>query len=774
MIPRIAAFVYLIAAAAQAATPHLAYIDPAGLQRGVDNDITISGDRIDDARGLLFYASGIQVLSVQPGPGGHVHARLHVAADCPLGEHDFRVWTASGISELLPLYVTPYPNITSSDSNHTIAEAQPVPLNCSVNGIVHDEEIHYFSIQAKKGERITAEVEGMRLGRDFFDPWAAILDATGHQLAVNDDNSLLVQDPLVSIVAPTDGTYLVAIRESTWAGNEHSFFRLHIGSFPQPLAVYPPGGPAGQAIPVTYFGDVKGPIKSTVSLPTDTSVPFAATASDASLLAPTPLLMRVSPFPNVLSQEPDHDIAHATPMGQPAPVPPIAFNGIITDESEKDYFRFHATKGAVLDVTVYARQLRSPLDSYIQIFDPKGRHIATNDDAEGPDSYLRLNVPEDGDYCVSIKDHLGRGGPTFVYRIEVVPVTPSVSFTVPIVVKDTQERQTVVVPRGNRFAIMLRTKREGVDDDFRLVLPSLPPGVTLQSGSLAGDLIPVVFQAAPDAAVSATLSRVIAQPADPKKQVASDYTQTVEFDYAEPNQYPYFKTNIHGIAISVAEEAPFRLELVPPPFPVLQDGPASLTVTAVRKPGFTGPINVSMLYNPPGIGSESVVTIPEKQNSVDLPINASPDAKAKTWQVAVIGTADAGHGPVWTSSALVPLTIAKPFIVGHLGRASAVQGQPATITCQLDQNIHFDGKAHIRLLGLPTKATAPDLDVTAADKQAVFNIATDPTTPSGQHRDLFCEVTIEKNGVKLVAHTAGGGVLRIDKVTAPKKELAAK
>jgi hypothetical protein len=204
----------------------------------------------------------------------------------------------------------------------------------------------------------------------------------------------------------------------------------------------------------------------------------------------------------------------------------------------------------------------------------------------------------------------------------------------------------------------------------------------------------------------------------------------------------------------------------------VQDGSASVRVTAIRKAGFTGPINVSMLYNPPGLNSQGVVTIPEKQDSVDLPLNANGDAKAKTWQIAVIASADAGQGTVWTSSALVPITVCKPFISGHIDRASTDQGQPVTITCELTQNAPFDGKAHVRLMGLPPKTTAADVDVTAADKQAAFSVTTDPASPAGQHRDLFCEVTIEKNGAKMVANTAFGGVLRIDKPE-PKKEVAA-
>jgi hypothetical protein len=753
---------------ALAASPQLSAFNPAGIQRGADTDVTISGQRLQDARGLLVYTPGIQVLSMQPLDPGHLRARLRVLPDSPLGEHEVRVWTATGITEMLPLYVGPFPNVACSGSNHIVAHAQPVPLNCTVNGVIQNEEIDYYSVQAKKGDRITAEVEGMRLGRDMFDPWAAILDASGRQLAADDDNTLLLQDPLVSIIAPADGKYLVSVRESTWGGSSTSLYRLHIGNFPQPYVVYPSGGPVGKALPVTFLGDVKGPMAATIQLPPVPGLLFPATVSDNGLVNPAVLPMRVSPFPNVLAQSPDNDAAHATP----GPPPPVAFNGIITRPRESDFFRFHATRGQALDITVYARQLRSPLDSVLDVWNAKGGHLASNDDSIGLDSYLRFNVPADGDYCVSVRDQLFRGGPNFVYRVEAVPVVPDISFTMPEIVKNSQERQTIVVPRGNRYATMLRMKRDSFDGPFQLNLPSLPPGVTLQTGSAAGDMIPVIFLAQPDAPVSATLTDVLARPADATQHPESGYAQTVELIHGPPNDYPYLVTNISRLALSVAEEAPFQIDLVPPVVPILEDGQGSLRVTAIRKPGFTGAINVSMLYNPPGVSSQAVVTIPAGQTSVDLPINASGDAKTKTWQIAVIGSADAGQGSVWTSSMLAPLTVSKPFFYGQIDRSNAVQGDPVAITCHLNQNLPFDGPATLRLMGLPTKVMAPDVIVTSSDTQALFNVTTDPTTPAGQHKDLFCQITVEKSGVKMVANTAFGGVLRID--PAAKKEVAAK
>jgi len=729
--------------------------------------VTITGDHLEDAQGLLIYTPGIQVLSMTAVDAGKAKAWLRVAANSPLGEHEVRLWTASGVSELMPLYVGQFPNVACSGSNHTVARAQPVPLNCTVNGVIHDEEIDYYSVQARRGDRVTAEVEGMRLGRDMFDPWAAILDASGRQLAANDDNALLLQDPLVSIIAPADGVYVVSLRESTWGGSPQSYYRLHIGAYPQPVAVYPPGGQVGQSLPVTFLGDLNGPIATRVQLPPFVEDPYSVSVSNHGLFAPFPLPMRVSPFPNVLQQDPNYDLAHATAGA----APPVAFNGIVHNAHEADYYRFHASKGAALDITVYARQLRSPIDTVIDLWDAKGKHIASNDDTNGPDSYLRFNVPADGDYVVSLRDQLYRGGPDFVYRIEVTPVAPDVSFTMPEIVRNSQERQTIVVPRGNRYATMLRVKRESFDGDFRLNLPGLPAGVTLISGTMAGETIPVIFQAMPDAAVSATLTDVLAQPADPSQHIGSGYAQTVELVHGAPNDFAYLKANISRLAVAVAEEAPFRIDLVPPVVPILQNGQSSLKVTATRKPGFTGPINVSMLYNPPGVSSQSVVTIPANQDSVDLPINASNDARAKTWEVAAIASGDAGQGAVWVSSDFVPLQVSAPFIAGHLDRANTVQGDPVTITCHLDQNIAFDGTATVRLMGLPAKVTAPDVLVTSGDTQAVFNVTTDPTSPPGQHKDLFCQVTVQKAGVQMVANTANGGVLRID--PAPKKEVAA-
>ena len=51
--------------------------------------------------------------------------------------------------------------------------ASRLPLNVTVSGVVQTEDVDYFAVELKKGERLTVEVEGLRLGiRPFFDPYA--------------------------------------------------------------------------------------------------------------------------------------------------------------------------------------------------------------------------------------------------------------------------------------------------------------------------------------------------------------------------------------------------------------------------------------------------------------------------------------------------------------------------------------------------------------------------------------------------------------------------
>src|SRR5262249_14359301 len=141
--------------------------------------------------------------------------------------------------------------------------------NTTVNGRLMDAaDVDMYKIEVKRGQRISAEVEAARLGveRGLPDLSLAIYDADGKKLAAADDSALFVQDPVLSILAPKGGAYFVEVRHGMFTG-AGDVYRLHIGTFTRPTAIYPAGGQAGSELKVKILGDPRGVWDQTVKLP---------------------------------------------------------------------------------------------------------------------------------------------------------------------------------------------------------------------------------------------------------------------------------------------------------------------------------------------------------------------------------------------------------------------------------------------------------------------------------------------------------------------------
>ncbi len=603
---------------AKAASPDLGIVLPRSAQRGGEADLVLHGQRLADAQELLFYDPSITVTSLSAANPGELKAHVKIAADAQLGEHQLRVRTATGISDLRTFYVVPFPIVESKKPNNNFHSPQPIELNVTVAGTIENEEVDYFVVQAKKGQRITAEVQGMRLGGGPFDSYVAILDTSRFELASSDDTALALQDPIASMIAPADGPYVIQIRETSYGGNGDCRYLLHVGTFPRPMGVYPLGGKVGDDLPLQFIGDVAGPIAQTVHLPDVPAARINLFALQDGLSAPSPNFVRASPFPNVLEVEPNNDPKTATVAKMPLP---LAFNGVISAPGDIDYFRFTAKKDQAIEVRVIARQLRSPLDSVLTIYNADGGGMASNDDAGGPDSYLRFNPPADGDYLLSVTDQLHQGGIDYTYRVELTPVAPQLFVTIPSVQQNSQERQAIAVPRGNRFATLLRAKREDFGGEIAIASGDLPAGVTLSSDNIPanGDTIPVLFEAAPDAPSGGKLSTLNAHCIDPNQHVDGHFQQDVDLIIG-PNNTPFYTSHTDKLVVAVTNPVPFKLHIEQPKVPLVQNGQMNLKVVAERNPDFHGPIALHMLFNPPGVSSSPQVDMPGDKNEVLYPL----------------------------------------------------------------------------------------------------------------------------------------------------------
>lgn len=753
-----------------AVAPSLGGVSPRGVQRGVETEVVFSGARLADAKELFIYSPGIQVTRLQAVNDNQVKATLKVAPDCPLGEKTVRVRTATGISEMRTLWVGALPLAAEKEPNSDFANPQKIQLNSTVAGVVDNEDVDYFAVDLKKGQRLAVEVEAMRLGSSFFDPYVAILDSKRFELAVSDDNPALGQDGMASIVAPADGAYIVQVRETSYGGNGGCAYRLHVGTFPRPTAVVPAGARPGEELDVTFIGDATGPFIRRVKVPASAGADFRLHAEDAGGVSPSGLAFRVINLVNAVEKEPNDTPQAATPA-----IGAQAFNGVIGKAGDVDCFKFAGKKGQVFNVHCYARRIGSPLDPVMTLAVAGAGPFAANDDAIGPDSYFRITLPDDKEYVLTISDHLKKGGENYHYRVEMTPVEPKSTLSIPKVALYSQERQPWVVPRGNRMASLVSVGRADWGGEAVLSAKNLPPGVTVQSENMAPNLdtIPMVFEASPQAAVGGTLAELAARPADPKVPAfPSAFSQMAELIVNAPGQSVYWKTDVPSLACAVADEVPFKISVVQPKAPIVQNGSMLLKVVAERKAGYTAPITVYPLFNPPGINTQGSATIPEKGTETTLVVNAAGNAQVRKWKTAIIASAPVGGGPAWVSSQLFDLDVAAPFFSFAMERAAVEQGKETEIPCKITMATPIPANAKVKLMGLPTKVTAPDLDLAKDTKELVFKLKVDAASPAGQHRNIFCQAVLPVNGEPVV-HNVGSTELRIDKPLPAKVAVAA-
>ncbi|MCH2130687.1 MAG: PPC domain-containing protein [Pirellulaceae bacterium] len=750
-----------------AASPRLSIITPRGVQRGHDHELTFHGSRLSTAQEILFYQDGFVVKQMESDGNDRVKVTVGVGQNVLPGEYVAQVRTADGISDFRTFFVGLLPAVNEVEPNSDFDQPQSVELNMTVAGIVENEDVDYYAFELKEGQRLAVEIEALRLGGPLFDPYVAILDDRRFELSAADDTPLVGQDAIAAIVAPRDGVYVVQVRDSAYGGGGGFRYRLHAGTFPRPTAVYPAGGPVGKEIEVRFVGDPTGDLIQRVTLPAEVSREYAMFASDDQGMAPSANPFRLTTQENVLEQEPNHEIGHATVADTQH-----ALNGVIGEPGDVDCFRFAATKGQVFDVECFARRLRTPLDVVMAILKADGGGLASNDDGRGLDSHIRFTVPEDGEYIVRVHDQLSRGAVDYVYRIEFLPVRPRLTLSIPRVERNGQYRQTIVVPRGNRFATLLNAGRAEFGGELVLEENDFPEGVSVHARPMPANLstMPIVFEAAADAPVAGKLIHFTARHADESQQIQGNFENTADLVLGPPNNTAYLQRRVDRLAVAVVNEVPFHLEIVQPKAPVVRNGSMQLKIVARRQDGYKNAINVQLPFRPPGIGAASSVNIPEGQNEVLYPINANGGAQIGSWPIYAIGSADAG-GAVWVSSQLAELKVAEPYVTLAMERAACEQGQVAQVLCKVNRHPEFKGSAKAQLLGLPNKVATHEFEIVSETEEFVFEITTQADSPVGKHKSLFCQLTVIHEGEPVVAN-AGGTELQIDAPLPPEESPA--
>lgn len=760
----------LAPATLHAFSPDLDLIVPRGGQRGTEVAVEFRGDRLEGIQEALFYNTGISLKDIEVKDAKKVVAKFVIAADAPLGEHALRLRSPGGITELRTFQVGQFPTVIEAEPNNSFDQPQKVDLNVTVAGVAGNEDEDYYVCSLKKGQRLSVEVEAMRLGRSMFDAYVAILDPRKFELAACDDAPLLRNDAFVSIIAPEDGDYRVVVREAAYEGSDQCDYRLHIGTFPRPSAVFPPGGKPGETVDFRFSGDPSGPLTQKFTLPANPERHPLFAISDG-LTPPSPNRVIVSTLEHAEETEPNNSGKEATAL----PALPCAGQGILADKNDVDWYKFQAKKGENLTLRVLGRDLRSPIDAVVRLRNAKdGKQLGENDDQGGPDPVLQWTCPDDGDYHAIVSDKLGRSGPDFVYRLEIVRREPAIAAALPVVERvNSQKWKTFSVPRGNRYAAVVNVTRENVACDLAFEAASLPAGITMTAPAVARSInnFPVVFEAAADAPVAGGLHAFSVKSTGDAPALTGPLKDVIDLVDVN-NQGAYHSVPLDRIAMAVAEEAPVKIELEAPTVPLVRNGTLPLKVRAIRAEGYKDAITVRFLWSPPGVGAPVTIQIPAEQSEAIYEINANGDAPVAEWKICVLAEAPTPKGTVLVSSALVPLKIAEPYLSMTLELAATEQGKPTAMSCKIEVPHAFAGDATGELIGLPAGVTTTHLTFNKDQTNILFPLTVAGDSPVGKHGNIFCRVKVPENGTTVLHQVGQGGTLRIDKPSQPVAQAA--
>ena len=443
-----------------------------------------AGLTADEIRKLTAFQRSRTDPKQQLNPQIEEKVTLHVtiAADAAPGERELRLLTPTAATNPLRFEVGALPERRETEPNDRTQDGGTASLPLVLNGQIMPGDVDRYAFRARKGMQVVAAVAARELMPyladavpGWFQPVVAIYDPGGRELACA-DHYLFQPDPVVCCRIPSDGEYILEIRDSLYRGRDDFVYRITLGEVPFVTGLFPLGGRQGAAATVALSG---------WNLP-ETSVSVCAQAAGVTPLGvsaghqPSNVVpFAVDTLPEILEREPNNGPTQAQRISLPAIV-----NGRIDRPGDTDVFAFEAGAGSVIIVEVMARRLGSPLDSAIRLTDWRGREIAANDDFDDEsaalithqaDSRIQVKLPAAGLYFLALRDAQQKGGPDYAYRLRLS--APAPDFDLRTSPSSLSARAGATIP-----ITVTVFRKDGFDGDITLSLRNGPPGFVLSGG----------------------------------------------------------------------------------------------------------------------------------------------------------------------------------------------------------------------------------------------------------------------------------------------------
>lgn len=684
--------------------PRLQAIFPPGGKVGSTVEVTLTGADLDDAKTLIFSHPGLKAELLpppppdpkKPTPPGPPRFRVSIAADVPLGMHEVCVVGRFGVSNPRIFCVGELNEVVEQEPNNDVDQAQKVPLNVVVNGVINPNvDVDYFAFDGKKGQRVVVACHAFSID-SRLDPQVQIFTSEGRQLAIN--RRYRDREAVADAALPSDGVYYVRVVEFTHqSGGPEHWYRLSISTLPWIDAIYPPVVERGKPAQVTLYGrnlpggqadnipGWSGPtlerITVTITPPSDPEALHRLDYVGTLLAAETvldgftyllktpqghsnPVLLGITDLPVIAEQEGANE---SPDKAQEIPVP-CELVGRMDRPGDRDWFAFSAKQGEVFWLEGYAERIGSPMDLFLEIYrlDPKTNQpqlLQEADDLQenlhvfryltrSNDTRLRFVVPQDGKYLLHVRSREADlfGGPRHIYRVSLRREQPDFRLFA-LQADDSLQNLTniggLTLQRGSaRGLLVLCERRHGFAGEVNVVAENLPTGVRCSPQVIGPNqrFTYLVLEAAGDAPIAEAVIRIRGT-ANIGGQTVSREARPASISYPVQAAVPPYARLGKQLALAVRENPPFALQPATTQVEVPPGGQVVLKLkVAQMQPNFKAgvqitPLSFLLLPNQqPNPQPQNIATInPNAEGEVKLQV--PPQATPGTYNLVLRGTA---------------------------------------------------------------------------------------------------------------------------------------
>lgn len=572
-----------LAQSARSQDPVIDRLDANNVQPGQTASIVVHGKQLAGALGLWTPAG---VLSPKDGQDlakdQPVAFEGAIAAGTVSGIYPARMVTNHGCSEAAFLVVDDLPSVAVAGESEDRATGQSIVLPCCLNGQLNPVRSRFFRTALTAGQTVQVDVLARRLGSDL-DPVLIVSGPDGREVAYRDDMPGGEGDTQLHFTAAADGEYRIEVRDVRYSGGARHFFHLRLA--------------------LAELASL-----STVTLTSDAPQAEVEPNSDRSEA---------------------NEVDLATQM----------LAGVLQSKGDIDWFKFTVTEPTPLLVTARTREIGSPTDLVLVLYNADGGKIAENDDAGPRDAELAFQLPAAGSFFLKVSDIAGRGGPAWHYALDVYRNRKAVRVTAPV--------DRINVHRGGNAGMQLTVRRIQCDGPLRVEAIGLPGAITMAPFWLGAkqSTAPIVLTAADPAAASSAADWGILnlQITGPEGSNVPPADLQLAPPAPKKNDADAFRSARlrSDLFVAVQPASQFSFSVDPATVTVAPGATETITVKSTRAAEWTMPIEIALATPvdqlPPGItvtagsmaAGELAVTITATADAAVGPFSVFLQGKAK-------------------------------------------------------------------------------------------------------------------------------------------------